>query len=253
MMLLYAWYGKIVKSKHTTINLLGLRLQFVDWNAFRFLFEEIFIRREYDFRFDAENPLIIDCGSNIGMSIIFFKLLYPKAKIVGFEPAKDTFKVLQHNVENNFSGVLIHNLAVAGTKGTKNFYYKSEKDDSLTKTILKERLENVSVLSYPVETVVLSDYIDGPVELVKIDVEGMEGEIIDDLIRHQKLKWIHRLIIEYHHFPKHTSVHFSDFIMKLEREGFSFIIAGEPFSGYLLHNLPPMQDVLIYATNNSIN
>ena len=50
------------------------------------LYEDIFINRVYEFEASRPDPRIIDCGSNIGMSVLYFKHVYPEARIVGFEP-----------------------------------------------------------------------------------------------------------------------------------------------------------------------
>ena len=42
----------------------------------RYMFNDIFLEACYFFRADTDRPLILDCGSNIGMSILFFKKLY---------------------------------------------------------------------------------------------------------------------------------------------------------------------------------
>ena len=45
------------------------------------------------------NPkLILDIGSNVGASILYFHQLFPNARIVGFEPHPGTFEVLRRNV-----------------------------------------------------------------------------------------------------------------------------------------------------------
>lgn len=63
------------------IDLLGYRIRFMDEGSFRHLFYEIFATGSYFFQSDSANPLIFDCGANIGMSILFFKKLYPNARI----------------------------------------------------------------------------------------------------------------------------------------------------------------------------
>lgn len=42
--------------------------------------------------------MIVDIGSNIGASILYFHELFPHAKIFGFEPHPETFDVLRRNV-----------------------------------------------------------------------------------------------------------------------------------------------------------
>jgi FkbM family methyltransferase len=42
-------------------------------------------------------PLILDAGANIGASVVYFGLVYPRAHIVALEPARNNFEVLQAN------------------------------------------------------------------------------------------------------------------------------------------------------------
>ena len=44
--------------------------------------------------------VIVDIGSNIGASILYFRDLFPRAEIYGFEPHLETFEILRRNVEN---------------------------------------------------------------------------------------------------------------------------------------------------------
>src|SRR6266404_4480374 len=52
--------------------------------------------------------IILDIGSNIGASILYFREKFPDAKIFGFEPHPDTFRVLQKNVEG-LSSIAVFN------------------------------------------------------------------------------------------------------------------------------------------------
>ncbi|HJS54352.1 MAG TPA: hypothetical protein VJ765_07410, partial [Chitinophagaceae bacterium] len=49
-------------------------------------YEEIFKRENYKVAFSNNKPFIIDCGSSIRLSIIYFKTSYPQSKIIAFEP-----------------------------------------------------------------------------------------------------------------------------------------------------------------------
>src|SRR5436853_2833656 len=57
---------------------------------------------------------ILDIGSNIGASIIYFHRQFPEAKIFGFEPHPDTFRILQENVAH-LPGVTIFNNGLGAT------------------------------------------------------------------------------------------------------------------------------------------
>jgi FkbM family methyltransferase len=45
----------------------------------------------------GRTPLIIDCGANIGCSVLWFLSRYPKAHLLAFEPAPDNFDLLSKN------------------------------------------------------------------------------------------------------------------------------------------------------------
>jgi FkbM family methyltransferase len=58
--------------------------------------------------------IILDIGSNIGASIIYFHRQFPDANIFGFEPHPDTFRVLQENVAH-LPGVRVFNYGLGAT------------------------------------------------------------------------------------------------------------------------------------------
>src|SRR4029077_19382983 len=58
--------------------------------------------------------IILDIGSNIGASIIYFHPPFTDAKSFGVEPHPDTFPILQKNVAH-FPGVTIFNYGLGAT------------------------------------------------------------------------------------------------------------------------------------------
>ena len=61
------------------IELLGYKVSFMGEAHLRWLFGEIFMDAPYFFRTDNDRPLIFDCGSNIGMSVLFFAFTRTRA------------------------------------------------------------------------------------------------------------------------------------------------------------------------------
>ncbi len=57
-------------------------------------FDEIITQEIYRFKADTDAPLILDCGANIGLSALYFQRLYPKARIMAFEPDTHNFELL---------------------------------------------------------------------------------------------------------------------------------------------------------------
>src|ERR1017187_1001068 len=89
------------RSLHKPISMLGYQVSCFNIDVLRYLLDEIFVAGSYCFHADNSAPVILDCGSNIGMSILFFKRLYSNSRITGFEPDPQTFQMLQRNVEQN--------------------------------------------------------------------------------------------------------------------------------------------------------
>src|SRR5690349_3628700 len=83
-----------------TVLLKGKSLRFLDGPSCSFIYREIFEEEIYKFVSPTPEPYIIDAGANIGLGIIYFKQLFPKAQILAFEPDESVFNVLEENVQN---------------------------------------------------------------------------------------------------------------------------------------------------------
>src|ERR1700732_3793322 len=59
-----------------TVNLLGRPFKIADSRSFFFSYREIFVDQIYRFNTCSAVPRIIDCGSNYGTSIVYFKSIY---------------------------------------------------------------------------------------------------------------------------------------------------------------------------------
>ena len=207
------------------------------------LFEDIFIREEYYFVSSTQSPSIIDAGSHLGMSVLYFKYIYPKSKITAFEPDPDTFKLLLKNSEtNHLKHVLFVNKAIAGRVGKKDFYYDERLPGSTIMSLLKHRYHTAKKQVLVTE---LSLYIKENKDLVKLDVEGMEQQVIDDLVRTNKVKNVQQFIIEYHHHIPETKDALSKLLVQLEKSSFSYQLT-TLYKGPVIRK--EYQDILVYAT-----
>ena len=64
----------------------------------------------------GRKPLIIDCGANIGASVVWFSCRYPEAHIVAVEPAPDNCELLRKNTDG--CDVDVRQAGIAATDGT---------------------------------------------------------------------------------------------------------------------------------------
>ena len=81
--------------------------------AFYYAYKDIFNVGIYEFSPGNKNPLIIDCGSNMGLSILFFSKEYPNSRIIAFEPDESVLPYLERDIESqNLLNVELHKKAV---------------------------------------------------------------------------------------------------------------------------------------------
>ena len=226
-------------------NVLGARMRVLDYRAFVDVFSEIFVRRDYFFEADSPAPFILDCGSNIGMSVLYFKQLYAGCRIIAFEPDRQTFNVLQWNVQHNqLKNVELHNQAIYSTDGFIEFYSDPAHPGSLAMSTARERFPGREVDSQRVEAVRLSPFIQEDVDLLKMDIEGAEGAVMLELAEASKLRQIKQIFLEYHHHLNPEEGHLSRLFRLFEENGFGYQIHC-PFKRPFVRRA--FQDIQIYA------
>lgn len=225
----------VLRRPLTSANLLGTRMHFAHPSNFYFLGTEIFVDESY--RGNRSIPTtILDCGSNIGMSILYFKSIWPGAHITGVEAAPDTFEILQKNVKN-LPDVVVLNRAVSDRHGTIPFY--SSISGSATASVNAGRGGGSATL---VEAIPMSELVTGPVDLLKIDIEGAESDAFAELESSGKMGLIREMFIEYHHHMNGEANGLTPFLDRLGRCGFDYVLSAESpeeFDGF--------QDVRIWA------
>jgi len=179
----------------------GWNLEYADAPSLVSAVECVVFKRWNDFITDKENPVILDCGANIGVSVIHYKKMFPKAKITAFEPDHDVCEILRRNLlENDITDVEIVEAAIWKENGETEFFSEgadagrldnNENDiDSLVgKTPKGSKVK--------VKTVRLAEYIaDSPVDFIKLDIEGAESNVMEDCA--DNLSNIKSMVIEFH-------------------------------------------------------
>jgi FkbM family methyltransferase len=207
-------------------RIMGYKVAYFRAAQLRYLFSEVFMHAGYYFESNTKKPRIFDCGSNIGMSILFFKTIFPDAIVTGFEPDHDTYKTLKINVENNrLDAVDVHNVALSDTDGIIDFFRDPSDLGSLVMSVDERRGRGERIT---VQARRLSTYIEGPVDLLKMDIEGAEHRALPELAASGKLHLVKHIHLEYHHHIDSGSDCLSDILSLLEREGFGYQIKATP-------------------------
>ena len=222
---------KIPRYQIANTDLMKNKIEIIDSASFLSAYQAIFDQQIYEFQATKKNPRIIDGGANIGLSIIYFKNLYPDSSIIAFEADPFVFNTLKNNLDNwNITDVEVHNTALWSEKTTLKF--KSDRADS-GRLINKDNQKYINV-----KTEKLSAYLEQPIDFLKLDIEGAETQVLCDC-RHLLCN-VNMLFVEYHSYcNEKQSVH--TIINCLQESGFRLYIhsdhvASKPFVDSHEHN-----------------
>ena len=213
--------NKISKKRPGSIVSCGnYRLRINDGPNFFILYKDIFLRRIYHFQAQRATPLVLDCGANIGVSILYFKYIYPGARIIGFEPDPRIFPYLEENLKrNNLKDVRIIQAALDEQEGKITFYSDAKFQGTLAKYACEKTREECN--RYEVDSTRLRDYLTEPVDFLKMNIEGAEWQVLLDSA--DRLRHIREMVVEYHHLPGLTPT-LHNILELLDQEGFSYLI-----------------------------
>lgn len=195
-------------------------VQINDGQNFYIVYKDVFMRRIYHFESQRANPLILDCGSNIGMSLLYYKQEYPQARIIGFEPDPVVFRYLEHNVQrNNLSDTQLVQAAISGRTGNLAFHSDGKYASYLVQDLSTPVPSGWTECRVP--CVRLRSYLNEPVDFLKLNIEGAEWETIAD--SEDSLRQVREMVIEYHHLPGLPRTLHS-ILEVLNRQGFEYLI-----------------------------
>lgn len=221
----------------------GFRMRYLEAEWMRYLYREVFAEREYWFTTDNPRPVILDCGSNIGMAILFFKALYPDARITAFEPAPWACAAIEETIRaNDLRDVTLHNAALAESDGTLELFHDPDHPGSAVMSVFRERMAGETVR---VPAVRLSRYVSAPVDFLKLDVEGSELPVLRDLVATGAIGHIRQMAIEFHHHMSPTVDNLSECLAILEGHGFGYQLTSAQV--YTPITKGQFQDVLVHA------
>jgi FkbM family methyltransferase len=200
-------------------------VHFRDATEFLVSIDELFINEFYKFRPATERPRIIDCGSYIGTSILYFKINYPHAVVSGFEPDPSNYGLLQRNLRDwGFADTQVENAAIWVNNDGITFRSSGNMSSSISEEGAGGAVERV-------RTFRLRDLLDGEVDFLKIDIEGAELPVLRDCS--DRLNNVKNLFVEYHgRYDKPGEL--NEILDILLRNGFTYCVR----EGSLIHQKP---------------
>lgn len=154
--------------------------------------DETFLQGVYELDLPAEPRTILDLGSHVGATILFFHLRYPGARILGVEPDAENFERLTENTRG-LGRVELIRAAVAASAGTARL---NGDQSSMRGSI---RPTQGAARSTIVDAVTLdglrSHWHVDRADLMKIDIEGAEQEVLATVVDRS---WLGTVVGELH-------------------------------------------------------
>lgn len=224
------------------IPLLGANLLAPHLQPLCFLVDEIFVQRAYDVGPLPERPVIVDCGANIGIATFYLVHRYAPLRLVAIEPDPTAYGFLVQNVSRNaWNAVETLNVATGESDDDLEFFFDPRQLASLRMSGIQERMPKASEI---VQCRRLSGLLPDHVDLLKLDVEGMEWQVLHDLTETGAISAVDRMAIEYHHHLPASTDRLAEFLGILENVGFGYRLEA---SRNLGDSGPEYQDIMVYA------
>jgi len=136
--------------------------------------EKIF-KGEYDIPYKNPNPVILDIGGNIGGFSLWANKRWANSKIYTYEPIKNNFNLLKENTKD-MNNIVILNVAIGSKEETRRMYYGAHNIGECSFEHGLEQIEEGEDVS------VMSANLLPKADIVKIDTEGAEIEILENML-----------------------------------------------------------------------
>ena len=162
------------------------------------LYREVVLHHSYrPARAVRDEPLIVDAGANIGLATLSFARAWPAGRVLAFEPSPDACAAVERTIEaNDLTGVTLHAAALTADGRTIQLTQSADRPASPTAAVRADEPDDGS--SVAVASLRLSDVLadEERIDMLKLDVEGSEHEVVDDLRASGTLGRIDNVIAE---------------------------------------------------------
>lgn len=197
-------------------GLLGWDLEYTSPSALCAFLDQIVYRRMNDALLKGERPVILDCGANIGYTVLHYKRLFPKARITAFEPDPQFAPILRRNLARNGASDVEIVEAAAWIRDGRAPWRVEQKDGSRLATIAE------STPGVEVATVDLARYLHQDVDLLKLDIEGAEFDVVPHLA--SCLGRVQHILVEGHITDQSKYEGLATLLLALRAAGFTLAL-----------------------------
>ena len=199
-----------------TIQLMNYRVDYRDLLTLCPQWDDLFVKETLKFCSTQPAPRILDCGANVGLASLYFKRLYPRARITAYEADPDIYQCLRNNLRcNGASDVEAIQAAVWTTAGTVDFLCEGADSGAIATLAGAAAGVTRQVPCVKLRDVLAEEHVD----LLKIDIEGAEGQVLTDC--EDVLANVRALLLDLHEFDA-TRRETPAILRLLEQAGFTY-------------------------------
>lgn len=133
-----------------------------------------------------KNPTIIDCGAHVGDDSKELSKIFPRGKIISFEPIPNLFHQLVNNVRKR-NNIQCYNIALSDNNGISKMYVSSGNSDSSSSLMeptghLKDHPDTFFNATIDVQTSTLDTWAEinniPTVDFLWLDMQGFEYNML---------------------------------------------------------------------------
>lgn len=207
--------GGLPRRQPHTVRVMGKELAIPDVASFLSAYREIFVEHSYRFTFPGTAPRILDLGANIGLSVLYFRSLFPNARICAYEADPAIFNYLKRNIEMfGWGDTELVQGAVWHEEGTLEFYPEGADGGRICPA---GGNTSISIRSYDIRAILKR----GAYDVLKVDIEGAEQTVIPAC--RGLLGTVRCIFLEYHSAPGNRQ-RLHDILAVLADEGFRYYV-----------------------------
>ena len=217
LLLLGLKYGRTKRYTKREVKFNGQTFTVADFQSFFWQYKQIYVDKCYQFSAASKEPVVIDCGANVGLSALFFAQSFPKAKILAYEADADIHQCLSTNVKQLSNVDAIHKAIWTNNAGVQ---IRAEGADGGAVSITD------AARTINVPSVSLSDVLaqHTTIAMLKMDIEGAEVEVIRSV--KNDLHKCENIFIEYHSFTGQPQ-HLHELLSILANNNFRYYVKEE--------------------------
>jgi FkbM family methyltransferase len=126
------------------------------------------------------DAIVIDVGTNIGYTTLLLSKACSQGKIIGIEPSKELFKILEDHVNlNAFTNVKCLNVGLGEKNKTVKLYKVNDSNTGMNRILdtNDSTLSSENITIKTLDEVAAEEHLD-KVDAIKIDVEGYELKVL---------------------------------------------------------------------------